>query len=228
MIPETRDDIDVLAGEYVLGLLEPARRQEVEATLADRATLRDAVAFWETKLHPLAALAPPVEPPADGWSAIAARLEQTVPRGTTLRMWSRPQPWRWATAGFAAIAAALALYIALTPIPLATRYVAVLHAPQRNQAAWLATTGSEGLTVRAMAEQHPPTGRAFELWAIVPGAPQPQPLGVVPADGVLRVATVPASVRSGMTLAISVEPPGGSPTGVPTGPVVFIGGVQPL
>ena len=59
MIPETRDDIDVLAGEYVLGLLEPARRLEVEAALADHAALRDAVAFWEAKLHPLASLAPP-------------------------------------------------------------------------------------------------------------------------------------------------------------------------
>lgn len=228
MIPETRDDIDILAGEYVLGLLEPARRQEVEAALADHAALRDAVAFWETKLHPLASLAAPAEPPADGWKAIAARLDETMPRGTTLRMWRRPQPWRWATAGFAAIAAALALYIALMPIPSATRYVAVLHPPQQTEAVWLATTGGEGLTIRAVAEQHPPSGRAFELWAIVPDTKQPQPLGVIPADGVLRIATVPASVRGGATLAISVEPPGGSPTGLPTGPVVFVGGVQPL
>lgn len=228
MIPETRDDIDILAGEYVLGLLEPARRQEVEAALADHATLRDAVAFWETKLHPLASLAPPAEPPADGWKAIAARLDEAIPRGTASLIWHRPQPWRWATAGFAAIAAALALYILLTPIPLATRYVAVLHPPQQTEAAWLATTGSEGLTIRAIADQHPPSGRAFELWAIVSGAPRPQPLGVISADGVLHVATVPASVRSGTTLAISVEPPGGSPTGLPTGPVVFVGDVQPL
>lgn len=228
MIPATRDDIDVLTGEYVLGLLEPAVRQEVEAALADHAALRDAVAFWETKLNPLASLAPPAEPPPDGWNAIAARLDAAMSRDTTSRIWSRPQPWRWATAGFAAIAAALALYIVLTPVPPVSRFVAVLHAPQQNQPNWLATVGRGGLTIAPIAEEHPPAGRAFELWAIAPGAAHPQALGVIPADGMLRLSAVPAAVRDGATLAISVEPPGGSPTGLPTGPVVFVGGVQPL
>ncbi|HKR19756.1 MAG TPA: anti-sigma factor [Stellaceae bacterium] len=228
MIPGSRDDIDVLAGEYVLGLLEPAARQEVEAALAGNAMLRDAVAFWEAKLHPLASLASPAEPPADGWDAIVVRLDSDARQGAAPRIWNRPELWRWTAAGFAAIAAALALYIALMPIPPAARYVAVLHAPQQGQAEWLATTDKDGLTIRAVAAQQPPADHAFELWAIVPGMARPQPLGVIPADGILRIATVPADVRSGTTLAISVEPPGGSPTGLPTGPVVFVGGVQPL
>jgi len=228
MIPETRDDIDILAGEYVLGVLDPTARQEVEAALADNAMLRDAVAFWETKLHPLSSLAPPTEPPADGWSAIAERIDGDGRHNRSPGLWSRPTPWRWATAGFAAAAAALALYLALAPVVPAPRYVAVLHAPQREQADWLATTGNDGLTIRPISEQHAPAGRTFELWAIASGTARPQPLGVIPADGILRIATVPASVRGGATLAISVEPPGGSPTGLPTGPVVFVGGVQPL
>ncbi|MGH7000048.1 MAG: anti-sigma factor [Stellaceae bacterium] len=228
MIPETRDEIHALAGEYVLGVLEPSDMREVETALATHAELRRAVAFWETNLHPLAALAPPAEPPAGTWDAIAYRLDGPAQSRAAARLWSRPTPWRWATAACAAVAAALALYIALMPIPPGARYVAVLHAPQQNQAEWLATTGKDGLTIRAVAAQHPPADRAFELWAIVPDAPRPQPLGVIPANGVLRIATVPPGVRGGTTLAISVEPPGGSLTGLPTGPVVFVGGVQPL
>lgn len=227
MIPETRDEIHALAGEYVLGVLEPSERSEVEAALADNAELRRAVAFWQTHLHPLSALAPPAEPPAYTWDGIASRLDGA--RGEALRsLWNRPAPWRWATAVCAAIAAALALYMAFAPVPTESRFVAVLHAPQQRQSNWLATIGHDGLSISPIAEEHPPVGRAFELWAIAPGAAQPQALGVVPANGVLRLAIVPPAVRAGATLAISVEPPGGSPTGKPTGPVVFVGAVRAL
>ena len=228
MIPETRDEIHALAGEYVLGVLELSQVHEIEAALADNADLRRAVAFWETKLNPLASLAQPAEPPAGAWSTIASRLEGTTQGTAASRVWNRPAPWRWATAACAAIAATLALYVAFAPAPSVSRFVAVLHAPQQNQPNWLATVGRGGLTIAPIAEEHPPAGRAFELWAIAPGAAHPQALGVIPADGVLRLSAVPAAVRDGATFAISVEPPGGSPTGLPTGPVVFVGGVRQL
>ncbi|MGH6968788.1 MAG: anti-sigma factor [Stellaceae bacterium] len=228
MIPETRDEIHALAGEYVLGVLEPSDRREVKTALATNAELRRAVAFWETHLHPLAALASPAEPPAGTWDAIASRLGGAAQRGAALPLWNRPTPWRWATAACAAIAALLALYIALAPIPPASRFVAVLHAPQQNQPNWLAMVGRDGLIISPIVDERPPNGRAFELWAIAPGAVQPQALGVIPADGILRLSVVPPAVRSGATLAISVEPPGGSSTKQPTGPVVFVGALTTM
>lgn len=229
MIPGTRDELHVLAGEYVLGLLDPADMREAETALASNAELRGAVAFWENQLHPLATLALPADPPADTWDAIASRLEGVARGVPTARLWNRPTPWRWATAACAALAAALALYIAFAPLPSASRFVAVLHAPQGTQTIWLATIGRDGLTVTAVAAERPPEGRAFELWAIAPGAAaRPQALGVIPADGVLRLTVAPETIRDGATLAISVEPSGGSPTGQPTGPVVFVGAVRAL
>jgi anti-sigma-K factor RskA len=228
MIPEDREELNALAGEYVLGLLEPAQQREVEATLATNATLRNAVAFWEEKLHPLSSLAASADPPADLWNKIAARLDATPQAGMT-RWWNRPTPWRWATGGFAAAAAALLLYIALGGSP-AANYVAMLHAPQQqDQTSWVATVGRDGLTIRTVAAATPPAGRAFELWAIAPGATIPQAIGVIPESGVLRVASLPPDVRLGTTLAISVEPPDGSPDQhKPSGPVVFVGAVESL
>jgi anti-sigma-K factor RskA len=46
---------------------------------------------------------------------------------------------------------------------------------------------------------------------------------VIRADGRLELGALPSAIRDGGTLAISIEPKGGSPTGQPTGPVVFVG-----
>jgi len=71
--------------------------------------------------------------------------------------------------------------------------------------------------------------RVLELWSVPPqGAPRS--LGLISASGttVLARERLPAGLLKGGTaaLAVSVEPPGGSPTGAPTGPVVFAGKLQ--
>jgi anti-sigma-K factor RskA len=69
-------------------------------------------------------------------------------------------------------------------------------------------------------------GRVLELWS-VPAQGAPRSLGLIKANGttVLSRERLPPALLKGGTaaLAVSVEPPGGSPTGVPTGPVVFAG-----
>ena len=226
MIPSDHEELSVLAGEYVLGVLDPPQMREIEAALGENAVLRDAVAFWEQKLHPLSAFAPQVEPPPGAWDAIAARIAGASNKSAAAQGLKGGAPWRWATAGFAAAAAALLLYVAITPA--APPLVAVLHAPHQQAASWIATTSGDGLHLSVVANEIPPPGRTFELWAIPARAKRPEPLGVIPSNGTLKIAALPRGLREGATLAISIEPPGGSPTGQPTGPVVFVGALRAI
>lgn len=225
MIPDNAEELQILAGEYVLGVLDPDRAREIEAALPHHAELGRAVAFWQERLQPLTALARPAEPPPGLWEQIERRLAAPAALAGG-GLWRSLALWRWATAGALAVAAALALYIAVAPPPAGPSYVAVLHAPQQVQPAFVATGGRRGLLLRAVAEAAPPGDRGFELWAIAPGA-KPQSLGVIPADGRLELGRLPLALGAGTVLAISIEPKTGSPTGQPTGPVVFQGVLAP-
>jgi anti-sigma-K factor RskA len=188
--------------------------------------LRRSIASWENRLHPVSAIVPAAAPPPDVWAKVAGRLQLQARRGSMPLWWNDAAPWRWATAGFAAIAAALLIFVAL-PSRVST-YVAVLESSKTTVPGFVAAGGPRRLVVRELAGIAPPRNRSFEVWAIFPYLPRPQALGVIPANGVLRINTLPAVVYLGATLAVSVEPAGGSPTGQPTGPVVYSGTVRTM
>ena len=138
------------------------------------------------------------------------------------------------------MAAALALYIGLRPdLPpegQATRYVAVLN-QDGSDPGWLVTVdiARQELTIRPVAgdaERDRAPDQALELWLVASdGGPPPRsarPAGS-PGRGLSRLSAVatPAEAETAV-LAISLEPPGGSPTGLPTGPVVYQGKILPV
>jgi anti-sigma-K factor RskA len=69
-------------------------------------------------------------------------------------------------------------------------------------------------------------GRSYELWLIPNDDPKPRSLGLVGADEFTTRPLPPdfdvAAVRAA-SYAVSLEPAGGSPSGAPTGPVLFTG-----
>ena len=71
--------------------------------------------------------------------------------------------------------------------------------------------------------------QSYELWAVPPGGAAPISLGVI-ADSGESESIVPPEKRAlldaGVTLAVSLEPEGGSPTGRATGPVLFVGALS--
>jgi anti-sigma-K factor RskA len=71
----------------------------------------------------------------------------------------------------------------------------------------------------------PPQGRDLQLWLIA-GNDAPVSLGVLPAQAMVALqvpAAVSARLAPDAVLAVSDEPPGGSPTGQPTGAVLAMG-----
>ena len=156
--------------------------------------------------------------------------------------------WRRAAAGLGALAAALVAVIitaaigpAWLPAPLGRkpieiaktieapaatgRFVAVL---QQNAAspAFILTVdvASRTASVRRVSAE-PQPGKSYELWLVSDRFPAPRSLGLVGTDDFARptLAGYDPSTISDATYAVSLEPEGGSPTGAPTGPVLFAG-----
>jgi anti-sigma-K factor RskA len=220
------DDLDMRAAEYVLGLLSPAETDAVRRELAQSGELAAAVARWEARLMPLAAALPPEVPPASVWERLEAELDTRESAQTSITP-LHPRPllrrvgfWQGAAAAATALAAGLAILLLHSP---AAQYAAVIAPTQGPAAAWLAETRSDGALVVTVLNQAPrPTGKDLELWALAPGAAKPVSLGVLPASGspVVIAATLP---RDRLQLMVSLEPAGGSPSGQPTGPVLYAG-----
>ena len=127
--------------------------------------------------------------------------------------------WQASTAAALAIAASLAAFIVLrSPPPLD---VAVLTPRTGEGPVLLATAEPNGaLSVRPNGTIAVPNDRDLELWALAAGETRPRSLGVLPAAGGRLVV---ASLAPGTQLMVSLEPRGGSPTGQPTGPVLYAG-----
>ena len=211
------DETEALAGEYVLGTLDAREAATVEAALPADATLRDAVDRWEAWLAPLAALAPPEAPPPGLW----ARIERSLSPVAAARPARTGWLWRGWALGASAVAAGLAAVLVLRP-PEPPRLMTVLMS-QRDQPAWMVRAEGNALRFAALNPREMPADRVLQLWALPQGATAPTSLGLIPASGSFSVTPSGLVPQAGMLVEISLEPPGGSTTGRPTGPVLFIG-----
>lgn len=209
------DEMDALAAEYALGCLDLDAMRDAERRVAQDPAFARAVEAWQQRLAPLAALTEPAEPPADLWDRIAA---STAPANDNVVPLRRVRRWQAGTIGAMAIAASLAAFIVLQrPQPI---HIAVL-APIAGGAPVLLATADRGghLTIRPNGAIAVPTGKDLELWALAKGDTKPRSLGVLPAEG----RTLIAAVSPDTQLLVSLEPRGGSPTGQPTGQVLYGG-----
>ncbi|RAZ90234.1 anti-sigma factor [Mesorhizobium hawassense] len=230
--PERGGD-DLLAAEYVLGVLAADERQIASRRIDTETAFARLVDAWEAHFAPIAAAYAAVEPPASVKVAIDRRLfastasTSPAPGGG---LWTSLAFWR----GLAAAAiAALAVYVALPYVnppvtPPETRLVASLAAdnsPVKYFAVYDAARHEVGLS---LVSGERGAGKDFELW-MIEGKNAPVSMGVIPAGQTARMAVSPAvqqKLAQGAVLAVSLEPAGGSPTGQPTGPVVAAGDLK--
>ena len=211
-------DRDLLAAEYVLGSLEGEDARQAARLLESDAAFAAAVRQWEARLAPLAAYAPPVAPPAELWARIAASTDAATGDVVPLAFRRRLLVWQVSATTALAVAASLAAFIVLRPVPPAR--VAVLAPIAGGAPVLLATEQSGGvLVIQPSGAISVPSDRDLELWALAKGETRPRSLGILPASGRRLVATLAPDTQ----LLVSLEPRGGSPSGQPTGPVLYGG-----
>ena len=218
------DDLDVLAGEYVLGTLAPDERAAVDRRLLDNADLALRVAQWEARLAPLSEDLDPITPRPAVWQQVR-RAITAGRRQAPLPWWQRLGVWQ-GLAGTATAAALGLLALVMTMPGPQSKLVAVLNDAD-GRPLWLvrASADAPDLSARLLAAGVPPE-RVPELWLLPAGAQRPVSLGLLDPAGVNRrtLQLLPAgALQAGGLLEVSLEPPGGSPTGLPTGPVVSKG-----
>lgn len=241
------DDVDGdVAAELALGVLDGEERAAAERRLLADPAFAGAVDAWSLRLAKIADEAPEKEPPARVWP----RIETSLPASPSasvieLRLRRSVTVWRSLTAGAAAIAAGLVVVLALPrgaapiaappTVPAAAKAgagvleTASLSAPKGGQIAFIAVYDPERRElVLTPATLGKTPGRSPELW-VIPAGGKPISLGVGQFGKPVRLK-VDALKAGGetQTLAVSLEPEGGSPTGQPTGPVVATGQLQAL
>jgi anti-sigma-K factor RskA len=220
------DSGKVLAAEYVLGVLSAAERREVERRLAQEPALDVEVAFWEERLGGLADAVDPVAPPDAAWSRIEAIIAPPAPRPASI--WQSLAFWRSFAIGSGTLAAASIaglVYIGLVPTARAPLMATLSgSAGQPNFVAAITASGNS-LTI-VPASLLTSDQRSYELWLIPAGQTTPRSLGLVQPGQPIKLEIRPdlaGLLTPDATLAVSLEPPGGSPTGAPTGPVISHG-----
>ena len=235
------DERDALAAEYVLGLLEGEALAEAERRLASEASFAAEVADWRRRLADLDSTAAPQAAGETLWQRIESGLAldarpAAVPTGRTAaqpfnadpwwsQLWQSLVFWRGFSVATAAAAAALLVVLGTGPVRQdAPAFVAVMTTDAGRPGAVLHAYADGRVTLIPLAVAPIPQGRALQVWT------KPTPTASPVAIGLMdQVRTIRLDVRNlspaqlNQHFAVSLEPAGGSPTGLPTGPVLLQG-----
>lgn len=238
LIPEWREQ----AAEYALGVLtgeELANARVLERTNAD---FRSEVARWTAQLSPMFDEVDAVTPPASAWGGILLRIGGGAANDNVIELRRRIKRWRGIAAGMSALAACLAIMLVAGPQRPApanvqasahsvSPMVAMLGDPQAGTKVVVASWDPDAhqLVLAVPGELSSDPHHSHELW-VIPKGGRPRSLGTLPTSKQMHMRLAEALARlleQGSTIAISVEPRGGSRTGAPTGPVVASGALTP-
>ena len=246
------DDRHALAAEYALGTLDARERRRAEALMERDPEFVAAVRAWEQRFGGLSEAVAPVEPPAQLLGRIKQQLAGQRPGAQVIALdalRARLNRWRGFGTAMAALAAVLAAVLvtsltrpelmpaSLRPKPRVIEVTRIIEKPAENLVAVLqkdaaspafiltVDVATRTMTVRRVAAEAQ-AGKSYELWLVSNRFTKPRSLGLVGAQEFTTGAVLsayPPDTISDATYAISLEPEGGSPTGEPTGPVLWGG-----
>jgi len=232
-----------LAAEYVLGTLRGLARARFHRWLLQDAALARVVEEWSARLGPMAQAVPGRRPPARVWRAIEQRLGAM--RTGRAGLWHSLAFWRALALGASGVTAALLAAVTVfappapppAPAPVVLRapsnevpasYLAVLSDPKTQKPMLIVSAGrsSDQLWVKVLDPSIHVPQKVLELWAVMPKGQPPKSLGMLGKEQKTMLPlhdVADHSLADVPMLAVSLEPMGGSPTGKPTGPVMYSG-----
>jgi anti-sigma-K factor RskA len=232
-------DDDLLAGEFVLGVLAAAERRAAYARSQVDPAFAARIVGWERRLAPWLSDVSPARVPEELWQRLRRGLGWSEKAPASF--WSSLALWRSIAA--LAIVAAIALWVARPPGPVAPPTTVVSSLPQApakpvttlarddGTPGWLASIDRAHGTVLVVAvpAAADAQGRVPELW-IIPAGKAPRSLGAVSINSADTVE-VPADARAalsapGSILAVTLEPAAGIPHAAPSGPIVAKGAIS--
>jgi anti-sigma-K factor RskA len=212
----------LLAGEYVLGLLRGAARRRFERLMMESRTLAAEVTAWEGRFAQWALKLTPVTPPGYlEWRLMGRVRAESRGRGRSSNLF-----WRtWAVAATVVLAIVVVTQ-RLTPPAEVKAAEFALMSDAKGMPLWLISVHPEAnrVDMKVVTHNPPPVGKSYELW-MIPDGGKPVPMGLMNETGQASetVSTeLLARLAGAKALAISLEPQGGSPTGQPTGPVLWV------
>lgn len=224
---------DLPAAELALGVLAGAERAAAEQRAAREPSFATMVTAWQERFAPWAAEIAEVSAPPQVWGRIAAAINADLPaERQTAGWWQSLAFWRGFSLATGAVAAACLgalIYLGNAPQPQKTMLMAAMDGDGRRH--FVATIDTRTHSVAVMPASYVADAtREPQLW-LIPADGKPRPLGMLRADRAVTL-TMPealaAMTATNVVLAVSLEPPGGSPTGQPTGPVIATGKLTTL
>ena len=206
-----RELVDRLAGEYVLGTLRGRARRRFERWFVSP-QVGALVKAWEERLSGLEPTLRGVTPPPAVWRGIESRLG--------LRKLNRAPTMRWVAIAASAILVALVVVFATRYDTQPVTQQAFIEADARTIYWRVELLGdNREVSIHVHKVHDLPPGKSHELWVIPAGGGAPVSLGLLPHTGDhhrVLTAAQRAALSGAKTLAVSLEPAGGSPNGSPT------------
>ena len=230
MSPHDQPEDLLLAGEYVLGVLDGAERDAFERRASREPKLREHISYWQDRFADLDTTIMPKDVSPVLWAKIEAALgrKQTAQEAGpsfSERLWSSLGFWRGASFAGALASLVLAISVGLlagraTPQP---QIVAVMLTPDGVPGA-IAEVHTDGrINVIPIHDFPVPKGKTLQVWTLWDKEKGPISVGLIERtrQALFHRADLPRGTQQ--LYEITLEDEGGSPTGRPTGPVLVKG-----
>ena len=220
---------EVLAGEYVLGVLSLEDRQKVERRMRSDRQFAAIVSRWEQNLSGFNDDYEMVAPPASVFPKVEKRVFGETAFGA--HVWGSLLLWRSVAFGSLFLAIGVLMFTVTnntsqpSPGKQLSASLAGQNSPINLLANYDATNGLLRVTPVAAGQ---PQEKSLELW-LIRGSDPAEALGILPQTGegeIVLPSELHGKLTEGAIIAVSVEPFGGSPTGKPTGNVIASGTIH--